>query len=249
MAAVPQLYDTLQRPYDYIRTSTIASIERENVRETVAPFINDARVLELASSSILGVDISSVMIDEARRIGKEKKVAFIQADCTIPRIYDGGLFDIVFGAWLLNYAPDCAELIKMFRTISLNLKDGGHFVAVTIAPSSNPIELLIAEAKARPMPAGSGWITHQYIKDVEDGIYMNVHGNTPIGELNFKCYHLKREVYEEAAREAGLKGEIEWGVTKVLDSYLKGEGLGDASLAELESYKTIPHFGVLVIVK
>jgi len=263
MAAPEQLYDTLQRPYDYIRKSTIASIETENVRDTVAPFIQDARILELAcgsgfytykllewgARSILGVDISSVMIDEARRVTLGKEVSFIQADCTIPRVYDEGGFDIVFGAWLLNYAPDRAELAKMFRTIAMNLKEGGRFVAVTVVPSSNPIEALNAEVKLRPMPVGSGRLIHQYIKDVEDGIYLNVHGNTPVGDLDFKCYHLKREVYEEAAREAGLKGKLEWGVTSVPERYLKGEVPAGANIAELESYTILPHFGVLVIVK
>lgn len=46
-----------------------------------------------------------------------------------------------------------------------------------------------------------------------------------------------------------MKGELEWGVTKVPERYLKGEGPGGAGLAELETYKTIPNYGVLVIVK
>jgi predicted RNA methylase len=84
-------------------------IERENVREKVAPFIGKARILQLAcgsgfytcsflawgASSALGVDISSVVIDEVRHLGKE--VSFIQADCSIPKAYDGP-FDLVFGA-------------------------------------------------------------------------------------------------------------------------------------------------------
>jgi hypothetical protein len=119
----------------------------------------------------------------------------------------------------------------------MNLKERGRFVAVTIAPSSNPLESLIAEAKIRPMPMGSGHIIHQYIKDVEDGIYINVHGDTPIGDLDFKCYHLKQEVHEEAARKAGLKGKFEWGVTEVPEEYLKEGVLGGAILAELETYR------------
>ena len=261
MAAAEQQYDTIQGPYDYIRGASIAFIERENVREKVAPFIEKARILELAcgsgfytysfldwgASSVLGVDISSVMIDEARRLGKE--VSFIQADCSIPKAYDGGPFDLVFGAWLLNYAPDRAGLVNMFRNIAMNLKDGGRFVSITVPPSSNPIDSLTAEANARPMPAGSGYLIYNHIKDVEDGIYFRVHGDTPVGDLNFECYHLKKELYEEAAREAGLKGKLEWGVTKVPERYLKGEGPGGASLAELETYKTIPNYGVLVITK
>jgi SAM-dependent methyltransferase len=261
MAPAEQQYDTIQRPYDYIRGASIAFIERENVHGIVAPFIEKARVLELAcgsgfytysflewgASSVLGVDISSVMIDEARRQGKD--VSFIQADCSIPKAYDGGPFDLVFGAWLLNYAPDRAGLVNMFRNIAMNLKDGGRFVSVTVPPSSNPIDSLNAEANARPMPAGSGYLIYNHIKDVEDGIYFRVHGETPVGDLNFECYHLKKELYEEAAREGGLKGKLMWGVTDVPDRYLKGEGPGGASLDELETYQTIPSYGVLVIMK
>jgi ubiquinone/menaquinone biosynthesis C-methylase UbiE len=66
-------YDAIQAPYDEIRKSSIALIERANVREAVAPFIKDARVLDLAcrtgfyshhflkweASKVVGVDISS----------------------------------------------------------------------------------------------------------------------------------------------------------------------------------------------
>lgn len=254
-------YNAIQGPYDYIRTTSIAFIERENVHEKVAPFIQDARVLELAcgsgfytynllewgAKSVLGADISSAMIDEAKRVGKE--VSFIQADCSVPNAYAGGPFDIVFAAWLLNYAPDRAALVDMFRNIALNLKDGGRFVSVTVPPSSNPIDSLNAEVDTRPMPAGSGYLTYEHIRDVKDGVYFNVHGDTPLGDLDFKNYHLKKELYEEAAREAGLLGKLEWGVTTVPERYLKGEGPGGADLVELKTYKTVPNYGVLVIVK
>jgi SAM-dependent methyltransferase len=261
MAAAEQQYDSIQGPYDYIRGASIALIERENVHEKVAPFIKNSRILELAcgsgfytysflswgASSVLGVDISAIMIDEARRQGKE--VSFIQADCSIPTAYDGGPFDLVFGAWLLNYAPDRATLVNMFQNIAKNLKEGGRFVSVTVPPSSNPIDSLNAEASARPMPAGSGYLIYEHIKDVQDGIYFRVHGETPVGDLNFECYHLKKELYEQAAREAGLNGKIEWDVTKVPERYLEGKGLGGATMIELETYKSVPNYGVLVITK
>lgn len=259
--AEQQQYDSIQGPYDYIRGASIAFIERENVHEKLGPFIKDARVLELAcgtgfytysflewgASSVVGVDISSVMINEAKRAGKE--VSFIQADCSIPKAYEGGPFDVVFGAWLLNYAPDREGLVNMFKNVALNLKNGGHFVSVTVPPTSVPIDSINAEINARPLPGGSGYLVYKHLKDVEDGVYFHVYGPTPVGEVKFDCYHLKKETYEEAAREAGLKGKLEWGLTKVPERYLKGEGPGGASLAELESYKTIPNYGVLVIQK
>ena len=213
--------------------------------------------LEWGASSVLGVDISSVMIDSAQTSqndqgiskAKDERVSFIQADCSIPTSYPGSPFDIVFGAWLLNYAPDRSGLLNMFRIISQNLKPGGHFVSITVPPSSNPMESINAEITARPMPAGSGYLVYQPIREVDDGVFFNVHGETPVGDLDFENFHLRREVYEEVAREAGLKGELRWGVTEVPERWLRGEGEGGASLEELETYGKVPNYGVLVVVK
>ena len=52
---------------------------------------------------------------------------------------------------------------------------------------------------------------YSHIEDVEDGIYFRVHGGTPVGDLNSERYHLKKELYEAAAREAGGKGQTRVG--------------------------------------
>ena len=262
-------YDTIQAPYDYIRKKSIAYIEHENVQTTIAPFIKNARVLELAcgsgfytydflkwgASAVVGVDISPAMIEEARRqrgaiaSSTNGTVDFILADCSKPTSYAGGPFDVVFGAWLLNYAPDRAGLVDMFRNICLNLKDGGHFVSVTVPPAQDPTASVNAESEVRPPPEGSGGLFYQFIKDVEDGIYFHVHGDTEVGDVDFDCYHLRKDVYEAAAREAGMKGELTWGVTSVPERYLRGEGPGGASMEELKSYQKVTNYGLLVIAK
>ncbi|KAF7912808.1 uncharacterized protein EAF01_001829 [Botrytis porri] len=257
-------YDTIQRPYDYIRTSSIALIERSNVHSALTPYIHNARILELAcgsgfythafqtwgAQSVLGVDISTVMISSAPRLAN---ISYMQGDCSIPTPYfrdEDEAFDIVFAAWLLNYAGDRRGLVDMFRNIAMNLKEGGRFVGVTVPPTSDPRGSVSAEASARPMSrGGSGYLVYEHIRDVEEGIYFRVRGDTPVGELEFECYHLRREVYEECAREAGLKGKLEWGVTEVPERWLRGEGEGGASLQELESYREIPNYGILVIEK
>lgn len=270
-------YDTIQAPYDYIRKKSIALIEHENVHTTIAPFIHNARVLELAcgsgfytysflqwgASSVTGVDISPAMISEARRQGSSSAITttnspfsstsatvdFLLADCSKPTPYTGGPFDLVFGAWLLNYAPDRAGLVDIFRNISLNLKDGGHFVSVTVPPTQDPTASVNAEFNARPPPEGSGGLVYSVIRDVEGGIYFHVHGDTEVGDVDFDCYHLRKDVYEAAAREGGMRGELKWGVTSVPERYLRGEGSGGASIEELESYGTVPGYGLLVVAK
>ena len=265
-------YDNIQAPYDYIRTKTIAVIEHENVHMTIAPYIKDARVLELAcgsgfytfdflkwgASSVVGVDLSQNMLEEARRkaemsdVGGEratKDVKFVLGDGSQPTTYEGGNFDLVFGAWFLNYAPDRTGQVDMFRNICMNLRSGGHFVSVTSPPTSNPSASLEAEFNARPPPEGSGALYYHKINDVKDGIYFHVHGKTPFGDVAFDCYHLRQEVYEQAAREAGLTGELSWGVTSVPGRYLEGKGLGGASMKELQTYLAVPNYGLLVVGK
>ena len=265
-------YDSILAPYDYIRTRSIALIESENVHSALAPYIEAARVLELAcgsgfytykllnwgAKSVVGMDLSRTMLEAARGcqqaeklkdLGGGKKVKFVQGDGSEPTLYENGDFDLVFGAWFLNYAPDGAGLVDMFRNVALNLKPGGHFIGVTCPPSSDPKLSVEAEYKARPPPEGSGALYYHVIREVQDGIFFHVHGETPVGNVAFDCYHLRQEVYREAAREAGLMGEISWGVTSVPRAYLRGEGAGGASMRELESYVTVPNYGLLVIEK
>lgn len=271
-------YDTIQGPYDYSRMTSKAFIERESVQAILTPWIKNANVLELAcgsgfythsllewgARSLVAVDTSAVMLEAARRKGnlldddilKRKSCRFVQADCSIPAPYylgddqnDGDPFDLVFAGWLLNYAADHASLVNMFRNIATNLKEGGHFISVTVPPEQDPKSLMEATVTARPPPAGSGYFNFSLNKEVNDGIFLRVYGNTPAGEFDFDCYWLRKEVYESAAREAGLKGKLEWYHSRVPDRYLRGEGEGDASIEELESYVKLPDSGILVIGK
>lgn len=262
-------YNDIQGPYDYIRKKSISLIEHENVRDAVAPFVKGMRVLELAcgsgfythdfqkwgASSVVAVDISPVMIEENRRQGgvdpspNSRPIEYIVADCSKPTRYPGGPFDLVFGAWLLNYAPDHTDLVQMFRNIALNLESGGHFVSVTTPPAQDPIASLNAEFNARPPPEGSGGLVYYHLKDVKYGIYFKCFGSTPVGDVDFDNYHLRRDVYEAAARESGMRGELQWGLTSVPERYLRGEGAGGATMDELQSYLTVPNYGILVIAK
>ncbi|KAL8897952.1 MAG: hypothetical protein Q9207_006948, partial [Kuettlingeria erythrocarpa] len=164
-------YNTIQAPYDEWRKTSIALIERDNVRSAVSPFITGARVLDLAcgsgfythkfiewgAASVVGVDISSAMLEQANRATSDaSKVKFIEQDCSKAQLIDGGNFDLVFGAWLLNYAETRAQLAEMFRLIAMNLHDGGWFVGVTPPPTNDPAAYVQAERDLRPAPQGSG---------------------------------------------------------------------------------------------
>ncbi|KAL8848567.1 MAG: hypothetical protein Q9221_006400 [Calogaya cf. arnoldii] len=259
-------YNTIQAPYDEWRTTSIALIERDNVRSAVAPYIKGSRILELACGSgfythqfihwgadrVVGVDISSTMLDKATRgattDASMTKVKFIEQDCSKAKVIDGGKFDVVFGAWLLNYVETRKELVEMFRLVAMNLKDGGLFVGITLPPTNDPTAFVKAERGVRPAPQGSGGLLLTVTEEVEVGIKMHVYADKASGEVNFDCWHLRKDVYEEAAREGGLGGVLEWRTTDVTDEFLERRE-GGASLEELESYRKVPHYGMVVVRK
>ena len=187
------------------------------------------------------------MIDSARAAAASSRkmvvipnstINFKVADCMTAAQYEGGPFDLVFGAWLLNYAPSGKEMVGMFHNVALNLKDGGHFVAVTPPPTQDPTAFCEAERTARP--GGSGGLVWSVTGVVDDGISFHVHAETREGDIDFDCYHLRKEVYEASAREGGLNGELKWSVTNVPEEFLK-DYEGGASVDELESYISQRH--------
>lgn len=125
-------YDSIASEFNDFRTMPGSLIELHNVEKTLRPFLNGARVLDLACGSghysdlfvswgaaqVVGVDISPGMISNAKARFASDNLTFLVGDCSQPLSVPGGLFDIVFGGYLLNYAPDRASLTNMYRNIA-----------------------------------------------------------------------------------------------------------------------------------
>lgn len=265
-------YNSQQAPYDELRKTSIAIIERVNIRSIVLPFIKDARVLDLAcgsghyshaflkwgASDVVGVDISSAILAEARTLAKEStadRLSLVEADCSKPTAYDGGSFDLVFGAWLLNYASTGKEMVEFWRNIYLNLKPGGRFVGVTPPPTNNPAGHIEAECRVRPLPTASGGLYSTVNRHVEDGVDFHLHSDTPAGPLDFDTFHLKKDVWISAARESGFEGEIGWDITSIPSDFMGNPGKygeesnGGSGAEELATYAEVPHYGLIHVRK
>ncbi|KAF2160907.1 hypothetical protein M409DRAFT_59687 [Zasmidium cellare ATCC 36951] len=192
-------YNAIQGPYDELRKKTIPIVERVNVRSLVTLFIQDATVLDLACGTgfysrhfvkwgpckVVGVDISSAMIEQARAMNASDDAEFIEANCDTPTIFPGGPFDVIFGAWYLNYAATGSAMLEMFRNVLLNLKPGGRLVADTQPPANDPVEYIRRECEQRPLPIASGGLYTTINKEVADGVYDHYHSATPAGDLDF----------------------------------------------------------------
>jgi SAM-dependent methyltransferase len=104
-------------------------------------------------------------------------------------------FDVVFAAYLLNYARTAGELAQMCRALARALKPGGRFVTV----NNNPAEPAIN------FPSGR---SYGYAKRLEgepaDGTQVVWEFFLPEGSLEVRNYILGSEVLEESFREAGL---------------------------------------------
>lgn len=144
---MPDQYDAIATLYGKMQVLPAPSIEQPSV-EAILGDITGLRCLDLAcglgrwsrfllekgAASVTGIDISEHMIEEAAREAStwpasiRDKVTFRVGDCTKPLdIESEGSFDLVFGAWLLNYAATAEEQLGMWRTISANLRPGGLF--------------------------------------------------------------------------------------------------------------------------
>ncbi|KAI4173236.1 MAG: hypothetical protein LQ343_003063 [Gyalolechia ehrenbergii] len=187
------------------------------------------------------------MLEKARLgINDDSQIKFIERDCSPPQVYDEEKFDIVFGAWCLNYAADREQLVNMLQNISLNLKGDGRFVGVTCASADDPATFLRRERELRPK--GSGGLLCSVTSEVQDGIGFHVHADMPVGIVSFDCWYLTKDVYEKAAKEGGMGGKLEWSVTDVTEDFLRTSE-GGASVVELKSYRMVPHFGVIFVGK
>lgn len=243
-------YDAIGAVYEEMKKMPAAVLEAQNIKAAIAPYAPGAKVLDLAcgtgaysrvllemgASHVVGVDISPVMIQAARDTSPEtERLSYDVGDASDLGVIEGGDFDLVLGIWLLNYAADRAAMTKMWRTTFLNLKPGGRFVGIMPHPTDDPRVFVERMAEVRPVQYGN--ITPTVTGEVEDGVTIRVVAVTGVGNVEFDNFYLRKGVYEGSAREGGMVGALVWMEVVIPE----GE--------EWRSYREVPHFGVLEVVK
>ncbi|KAL8711815.1 MAG: hypothetical protein Q9220_003759 [cf. Caloplaca sp. 1 TL-2023] len=253
-------YDSIVNAYREMRKLPIAILESHNMRQALAPYIHGAKILDLAcgsghfsrqyvswgASSVVGVDISKGQIADAKASSPTDTFTFHVADCGKPTLYEGGPFDIVTGCWLLNYAATEEEVVDMFRNIAMNLKDGGRFVGITPHPTEDPVGQLEARKKwysiedplLTAVKAESGG-------SIKDGVKVHVMAKG----LTFNNYHLKRSVYERAAKDGGMRGKLTWKPVTMPED--RSQVIADPKKYDevWGNYCEAPHFGIMIVEK
>ncbi len=253
-------YDDIGATYEEMRQLPIAILQDANVEAAIAPFIKDAKVLDLAcgtgyyshkflewgAKQVVGVDISKGMVDAANAGSTDLgKLNFHVGDCSVPFQYDRGPFDVVFGAWLLNYASDGKVMANMFRNASVNLKGSGHFIGVTPPPTNDPrghCEKALAVA-----PAQYGGVVVTIERNVEEGVATHLTATMKRGKVEFDAYHLSKKLYERSAREGGLEGALTWRPVDSPD--IRTDVLESLRTPSWDNYMMVPHLSTLVVAK
>ncbi|HEY9716802.1 MAG TPA: class I SAM-dependent methyltransferase, partial [Trichormus sp.] len=86
-------------------------------------------IKDWGAQRVVGVDISAEMISLAEQEEEQhpQGLQFYVGDVSQP--FKFGDFDLVFAGFLLHYASSSEQLEHMCKAVSLNLPDGGRFIA------------------------------------------------------------------------------------------------------------------------
>lgn len=166
------------------------------------------------AAPVVGVDLSRGMIalaeaEEARRpLGIEYRIGDAKA------LDAAGEFDLVFAAYLLNYARTAEELAQMCRAVARALRPGGRFVTVNSHPADPPANF----GAGRP---------YGFSKRLEgalvEGAPIVWEFFLPEGHIEVTNYHLSVTTMNEAFRAAGLR-EVRWHAPEVSPEGLREFG-------------------------
>jgi len=86
------------------------------------------------AARVVGVDISAAMIELAREAEARAPLGIEYVVADVKDLALGATFDVVFAAYLLNYAQTESELLQMCKAIARHLRPGGRFVTVNNNP-------------------------------------------------------------------------------------------------------------------
>jgi SAM-dependent methyltransferase len=187
--------------------------------------------LEKGAASVVGIDISPGMIEQADIALAAKpeyshRCKFLVGDCTDENMLESlglekGKWDLVHGTWLLNYAADRTQLLAMWRNVASALKPGGRFVGVIPNILDQTFDL------DRPFD----WDTRckygsicRALVEVEHGWKSRV--TFPSAGVEFDNYFLNKDgLYESCAIEAGMS-DVKFEVPVVSEALEQSFGVG-----------------------
>jgi ubiquinone/menaquinone biosynthesis C-methylase UbiE len=154
-------------------------------------------IRRLGAARVVGVDISSRMIELARKQEAANPLGIDYHVGDGARLAIAGSFDLVTAAYLLNYSRTYEELQAMANGIARNLKPGGRFVAI----NDNPDHALEHYAGSRP---------YGFIKSIptpvrHDGTTVTLTFFVDGQTFQFQNFYMSRPTVDAALERAGFR--------------------------------------------
>jgi len=223
-----QLYDEIGEAFEGFKTLPLARYAEVPGFLALVGDVNGKSILDLASgtgfysrefkrrgaSHVLGVDISSAMVDAAQALEDSEPlgVHYEVGDVAELRTFEQR-FDIGVAVQLFNYAEDVATIERMCRKIHRSIADGAEFFAFMQSPDFR---------FDGPSLAKYGFLCESLGEETEIGPRVRVTAllDPPI---SFVANPPSREVYEKCLRAAGFS-EITWVPLNVSDAGLREYG-------------------------
>jgi toxoflavin synthase len=154
---------------------------------------------------VVGVDLSGGMIDLARAEERREPLGIEYQVGDARALHVSEPFDLVFAAYLLNYAHTAEELTQMCRAVARALRPGGRFVTV----NNNPAEPTANFAAGR---------VYGYAKrltgELVEGAPVIWEFCLPDGSFEITNYCLSVQTMEAAFQAAGLRN-VRWHAPRV----------------------------------
>ncbi len=154
----------------------------------------------LGAARVVGVDLSGGMIALARKEEAREPLGIEYRVGDVRELDVREEFDLVFAAYLLNYARTADELLRMCRAAARALKPGGRFVTANSHPDDPPANYDTGRA-------------YGYARRLEgelvEGAPIVWQFFLPEGPIEVVNYHLSVATMNEAFRAAGLRA-VRW---------------------------------------
>lgn len=166
-----------------------------------------SRLLRAAGASeVVGVDISAGMIDLARREESLAPLGIAYHIGDAAALDLGRTFDVVFAAYLFNYAASADELLAMCRAAARHLSPGGRLVAVINNPEQSPASWQVMRKY--------GYIKSARLPLTEGTPIMHTMFPADGSPFSFDNYYLNLPTHHRAFHAAGLT-EVAWHLPRV----------------------------------
>ena len=172
-------------------------------------------------ASILGVDVSEGMIELALSEERNRPLDIEYRVLDVCDLNVSSEYDLAFAAWLLNYATDAQQLLRMSQSIVRSLKPGGRFVTI----NTNPDDPISNFQMGKPF----GFTKHTSVSEQEGS---DLPEGTPVvwklvlsesKQIEITNYHLSKSTVTNTLLESGFR-EVNWHLPRVSPVAIKTDG-------------------------